>query len=254
MEGVEQQPGASVAEQSCFDDQCSSETSFHDIDSNANGLAEVLNKENLKLVLHQIQVYLVQFWDYLRSIDYKNDTFIALAVGLVAGISILVFLAYNPGEPFDYTKEDGGKSQREKIRAKIRAEKEEAKRDKVKDGENQPEELKNETKASEDMAQSQKRMQELDEEEFLRKGEKFQKMFGLSEEQMRQAVRDANTEIRTGKTPADFERRSWVRTFDTVVILGGIGAFLYFANRDYDGVVLRFFKALLPKETQVLGL
>mmetsp|Transcript_35805 Transcript_35805/g.45959 ORF Transcript_35805/g.45959 Transcript_35805/m.45959 type:complete len:150 (+) Transcript_35805:153-602(+) len=62
-------------------------------------LTELFTKENFTELFEQVKLNLKRFWEYLQNIEMKDDTKMSLAIGIIAGICILVYLAYNPGEP-----------------------------------------------------------------------------------------------------------------------------------------------------------
>jgi hypothetical protein len=58
---------------------------------------------NLKQALRVIKKAALQLVKYFRSIHIANDTKMAIAIGGLVGLATLAFLAYNPGEAYDYS-------------------------------------------------------------------------------------------------------------------------------------------------------
>ena len=92
-----------------------------------------------------------------------------------------------------------------------------------------------------------------------KKLDKVQKLMGLTKEQMDEAVQNAKKEwIEKQQNDDDLDHflktTSLAEKMNTFVYIGLFAAFLYFVNRDYNGIIKIMFIKYFPKESKVFGL
>ncbi|GMI06952.1 hypothetical protein TrLO_g13186 [Triparma laevis f. longispina] len=215
---------------------------------------------------------------YVKSIDVDEDAKLSLQIGIALGIALLTFLIMFPGEPFDYTKLDGGKGTAEKEAKKEKGEKSSKK--KKKKGKKEPEpssspsskpspelsatEIKdrdNTTKVTHEIDQDEQMSLDWDTQKIASKMKKAQKMFGLSDEQLALAIENAKKESRGEKLAAndvnfkaEGDGLSLSQKVDVVVYLGLFAALFYFTRRDFGASSARTFRSYFPREAAALGI
>eukprot|EP00607_Mallomonas_marina_P001062 CAMPEP_0182427644 /NCGR_PEP_ID=MMETSP1167-20130531/18942_1 /TAXON_ID=2988 /ORGANISM="Mallomonas Sp, Strain CCMP3275" /LENGTH=126 /DNA_ID=CAMNT_0024610025 /DNA_START=175 /DNA_END=552 /DNA_ORIENTATION=- len=123
------------------------------------------------------------------------DLAVSAVIGVVLAISIIVFFSYYPGKAFDYSTGEyidlnPNSSQSSKEKA-------------------------NNNETDEDTTQLgfDASLEQLSEEDFLKKAGSLQKFLGLSEDDIRKAVRKTNKQISTGKLEEP-EHISWAKCLD----------------------------------------
>eukprot|EP00640_Fibrocapsa_japonica_P002544 CAMPEP_0113944288 /NCGR_PEP_ID=MMETSP1339-20121228/32763_1 /TAXON_ID=94617 /ORGANISM="Fibrocapsa japonica" /LENGTH=256 /DNA_ID=CAMNT_0000949443 /DNA_START=42 /DNA_END=812 /DNA_ORIENTATION=+ /assembly_acc=CAM_ASM_000762 len=202
------------------------------------------------------QILFFRLKGYLSSLQVREDTIWSLVIGIVLGIAVIVFLVLNPGEPFDYSKRDGGQPHPEKKTKETDVNSASVKKDKDKDKKQEKEE-------------SEKKQGPLkfSEEAILKRTGRWSKALGLTEEQVRGIVKDTNAEIEAthaaevaGKPLPESNNvnirsdgLSLSRIVDIVVLGGGLLVALYFMNKEYNGAVVNVLRDMFPREAETLG-
>ena len=199
---------------------------------------------------------------YLSSIDVDPDTVLALRIGLVAGIGVVALLAAFPGEPFDYTKLDGGVQETSEVKQKKKREEEESSSKEDGKKPTSEEEQKRQAVNEKLRAEAEKAALSLDWEtdKIIKKTAKLQKLFRLSDEDMRTAIENAKLEnagqqIKSNDVDNGDARMSISAKVDFVVYSTLIILMIYFFKRDYGAgnfnrLIMRYF----PKEGKALGM
>ncbi|KAG5179630.1 hypothetical protein JKP88DRAFT_223946 [Tribonema minus] len=85
---------------------------------------------------------------------------------------------------------------------------------------------------------------------------KLSKMLGLSEEQVQEAIREAQKEAEQGVNyapPRSKQGVSLTLGADVIFYSCLIGAFLYYLQHDSEGGATRFLTSLFPREMAVFG-
>ncbi|GMI24040.1 hypothetical protein TeGR_g12074 [Tetraparma gracilis] len=225
------------------------------------------------LTVASIQAFFISVYeatrDYVTSVPIDDDHKQALSMGLGLGLAIAITLTMFPGEPFDYTKLDGGKEEGTPVDKEDEAaiddsatpeEKEAAEKRKVasKTSKEAVAEISKQIKKAPDGQLSM----DWDEARILKKMKRVQKIFGLTDEQMFQAIANAKKEHAGQKVTmndvnaqADGDGFSLSQKVDVFVYAALILAFFYFVRRDgVDGSIGRAFRVHFPKEARALGI
>ena len=219
--------------------------------------------------------------DYLGSVPMDEEAVMACQIGLAVGLCVMTFLVMFPGEPFDYTKLDGGKGEggeHEVITPKTtkpgaivtEEETELAEKDKIAakaDSEAVSELTAQITKASKQpkskdpKSTKEELSMEWDDAKIIKKFSRVQKVFALSDEQMKLAIDNARREAAGQKVSmndvnntADGDGFSLSQKVDVVVYVSLILAFIYFARRDFGGEAGRYIRIYFPREARLLGI
>lgn len=91
--------------------------------------------------------------------------------------------------------------------------------------------------------------------QIKRKALKAAKLFGLSDDQFKQAIDNAKIEYETGVAPpAPYDN---IATLSSIVnylmIIGMVVALIWAINRDYDNAAIKLFVANFPREAKFCG-
>ena len=239
------------------------------------------------IVLHaaRARVYWLSVWEAT-----PDDTKLSVGIGMLMGFGIIVFLAVYPGEPFDYRFEDGNTEILQKVRDEYRdesapkkekleeTEQEIASSAVAKDGEG-GEGLRRRRKNEDDAdaqatafipadekktdAQNSTEPEFVfDEQKWLAKSARAERILGIPQEKFKQAILDAKREFeeerqneRSGKlvTPSG-EGASFVSIMETLLLLTITCVAVYYVNRDYGGMLGVWMKRAFPRESRTLGL
>ena len=250
------------------------------------------------IVLHaaRARVYWLSVWEAT-----PDDTKLSVGIGMLMGFGIIVLLAVYPGEPFDYRFEDGNTETLQKVRDEFRDEsaskKDNSKKDKVegneeeiasgavaKDGEGgdglrrrrknadaadtqatafvPADEAKTDGAEAESAQNSAEPEFVFDEQKWLAKSARAERLLGIPQDKFKQAILDAKREFeeeqqneRSGKlvTPSG-EGASFVSVMETVLLLTITCIAVYYVNRDYGGMLGVWMKRAFPRESRALGL
>ncbi len=178
---------------------------------------------------------------YLGNLAIDDDAKLALQVGVALGVVVLTLLLMFPGEPFDYTKLDGGAAEREESAERKR--------------------LESVSGVTKQISADKALDMEWPAEKIAAKTAKLQKLFGLTDEQMAQAISDAKAEFKGEKVAAnDVNARaegdsiSLSQKVDFIVYATLIGLAIYFMRRDHGEGFSRFLMIYFPREAKALGL
>lgn len=229
--------------------------------------------------------------DFISSVAVRDGTYLDLYIGLSFGIVLVIILIASPGKPIDYgVMADGspvpaelqlGKAP-QPISENEKSSKEgksypvgsgdsattTLRRRKVGGGGHEP----GNNDPSDDGAERVKGSGLYSEESFdvdqdidpdkvasrIRRS-KVSRLLGLTEEKVKEAVREAQREMKEGDAyvpPPSYrqQQRTSFKTYaDLVVYSVLIGALLFFANRELNGSGTRFLQRFLPKEMATLG-
>eukprot|EP01041_Mallomonas_annulata_P014719 gene14719-31291_t len=159
------------------------------------------------------------------------DLIISSLIGLILAGGIIIFLSRNPGKPFDYST-----GEYIDLYSTQNSEKSEG-------NEN------NENDVGLDLSES---IQRISEEDLLKKTASLQKFLGLSEDDIRHAVRKTNKELDTGIIEQD--NVSWSKIFDWILFIVALCIIGYFANKQTNGDIGRVLAGLFPREFETLGI
>lgn len=227
-----------------------------------------------KVSRERIAEFVYKSIDEIRHIRLREDTVTSIAVGLVLGLVIIIFLNIFPGEPFDYNTGTIPSDPRKKKKME----------DPVESPENESSGVSTSTSGSTGMRDSLRHRKrdapcketersnevvdpDIDlcedtcvgkppEEEdpfsdtIIEKSRKLAEKFGLDDEQFNQAVINAKRQYRNGESASHGEIRTIMNLIIPVsLIVGGI----YFMNRDYGGAGTYWLIRLFPKEAAILG-
>jgi hypothetical protein len=171
----------------------------------------------------------------------ENDLAVCLVAGAAIGASILWAITAFPGEPIDYGRMADGSQVPDMI-------------------EYPSEGTRKAAAATGAPAQDTSEDNvDIDEEKIAQRlmQPAAQRMLGLSEEQIKKAVRDAKEEMkhpnRVQYSSYGRERTSLTRWFDSIVYITLIIVGSYFMYRDYGDRITPFLTRIFPREMSAFG-
>ncbi|GMI24662.1 hypothetical protein TrCOL_g10371 [Triparma columacea] len=231
-------------------------------------IIQFLSTLQLQTVIQYIQTIYESCKTYILDTELDEDAKLSLKIGLTAGVGIVGYLMAYPGEPFDYTLIDGGRGDKNAEDTPT-SEPPSADGDRKKGGKKGKKDNKKKdvnliaaeaNPPSKDGAKGPLSL-EMETSDIMKKTSKVQKMFGLSDSQMRQAVENAKLESlgesinlnRVGSGPSDGSM-SLSQKVDVFVYMSLFGALVYFSMRDGGGSVKRFLLTYFPKEARAMGI
>eukprot|EP00953_Heterococcus_sp_UTEX-ZZ885_P002617 1930-Heterococcus_DN1.PRE.3 len=205
-----------------------------------------------------------QLRSWSSSIHIAQDTLMALYCGVALGVVAVILLVYNPGDPIDYGTMADGSPVPEQLQMAESSEDTDAKQ-----ADSSPDSTLRRRKpaTAEQLSPAAEISTEpdLDAAKIAAKfsNSRAAKLLGLTEEQVKEAVLEANKELREGKDyrPPNKQqqqrkagRSSLSLGLDVVVYTCLLSALVYHLNRDYSGAASQFLQSMFPKEMQALGL
>ena len=225
----------------------------------------------------------------LSKVIIGDDAMLSMQIGLAFGIVIVSLLIMFPGEPFDYTKLDGGKGEAEaKLKKQDGAPKssssssapsspsKHSKKSTSKDA--APAAAPTSSSASDSNSTttapsssppsiSSSLISEpaldlsWDVDRIMQKTKKLQKLFFLTDDQMSSAIKSAQLESAGQSADANLvssseegDGLSLSAKVDIVVYTTLICAIIYFVRRDFGMGAVRFMIRYFPRESQILGI
>eukprot|EP00518_Triparma_eleuthera_P010705 CAMPEP_0182488272 /NCGR_PEP_ID=MMETSP1319-20130603/48327_1 /TAXON_ID=172717 /ORGANISM="Bolidomonas pacifica, Strain RCC208" /LENGTH=282 /DNA_ID=CAMNT_0024690399 /DNA_START=206 /DNA_END=1054 /DNA_ORIENTATION=+ len=212
--------------------------------------------------------------DYIMSVDLSDDAKLSLQIGCALGVCVVTFLVMYPGEPFDYSKVDGGKEPKKQKKGqkkkdgseKIVRQRTFRKKAGKKDGADQEVEEEGEEGEGDKAPSSVKEKLAADPalslswptSKIASKMSKMQKILGLTDEQLREAIEAAKRED-AGYDPnevggGDEGTMSLSQKVDVVVYACLFLALIYFGRRDFGPQGARVFRSYFPREAEALGI
>jgi len=152
--------------------------------------------------------------DLMTGLNLEEDTKKALVIGLCCGVGVLSFLLFFPGEPFDYSKVDGGQRKKEKRKNRPKNKsgrnliiEEIEKSEKARRGENANTKARTESAETERETESEQGTRaepvldiNWDVERIKSKTKKMQKLFRLTDEQMTEVILSAKQVCGAGQS------------------------------------------------------
>lgn len=140
--------------------------------------------------------------DYIMSVDLSDDAKLSLQIGCALGVCVVTFLVMYPGEPFDYSKVDGGKEPKKQKKGRGKKGGKKGKKAGKKDGADQEVEGEGEEGEGDKAPSSVKEKLAADPalslswptSKIASKMSKMQKILGLTDEQLREAIEAAKRE------------------------------------------------------------
>ena len=258
--------------------------------------------DNLISLVNSILVNCRAFKTFLESLPYRHlpeitlayynslpplqdDTKTALQIGVTLGACVCSFLAFFPGEPFDYTKLDGGRGDgeaNEEDRTPLNNKNKKKKKKKrgenlivnelnstdANDNDNDNDNDNNNDDNDKDKAEAEPVLSlDWDTAKIMAKTSKMQKLFGLDDNQMNQAIKNAKLEAEGEKITMNRVRQgdaydsnnpdneySLSQKVDFIVYGTLFSLFCYFMNRDFGPQTKLWLINNFPKESKVFGL
>jgi hypothetical protein len=216
----------------------------------------------------QLQSMVASIFSQLRSwassIHISEDTLFALYGGVALGVVAVILLIYNPGDPIDYGTMADGSPVPEQLQMAESSE-DTAVIEAKQAAESNPDSMLRRRKPATAEQQPSTGAPEPDAAKIAAKfsNSRAAKLLGLTEEQVKEAVIEANKELREGKDyrPPNKQqqqrkngRSSLSLGLDIVVYTCLLSALVYYLNRDYSGAASQFLQSMFPKEMQALGL
>ena len=227
---------------------------------------------------------------YLQGLNVSDDFAMCLVGGLFAGLIIIGYNIYDPGEAVDFNiTDDMSSDEIQKEIAQLKAEekaaseaerkaiieslvaKEEKKQsglrkrkgDTVKSAVSSSDDSKGEVTIKENVEREKdlrekakgrlmdKKMEKIDEAgDSMRDNEKLRKLFHMSDEDIDKMVAKTKQDVRMGVTPS--EPTNYGAWFDTFFFIAIMVALFYFANRDYGFDITFWLAHHFPKEAKVI--
>ena len=159
-----------------------------------------------------------------------NDLIVSSGLGILLATFIIIYLSHNPGKPFNYStgesicEDDTSNGNKIKI--------------------SDPGEIQNED--------NKESIPQLNEDNLVMKSAKIQKVLGLSEDDIRQAVRVTNLQLKSGKLEQDVF--TFAKCFRWLIFIGISVGGMYTLNYYSQGDFARILSGLFPREFEALGL
>jgi hypothetical protein len=191
----------------------------------------------------------------------------ALYCGVALGVVAVILLVYNPGDPIDYGTMADGSPVPEQLQMAESSEDTAAVDAKQADSSPDSTLRRRTPAAAEQLSPAAEASTEpgLDAAKIAAKfsNSRAAKLLGLTEEQVKEAVLEANKELREGKDYRPPNKQQQQRKtgrsslsvgLDIIVYTCLLSALVYYLNRDYSGAASQFLQSIFPKEMQALGL
>jgi hypothetical protein len=219
--------------------------------------------------LTQLQSMVAPIFSQLRSwstsIHIGQDTLLALYCGVALGVGVVILLVYSPGDPIDYGTMADGSPVPEQLQMAESSE-DAAATDAKQAVDGSPEQTLRRRKRDEQPSAAEASSEPgLDAAKIAAKftNSRAAKLLGLTEEQVKEAVLEANKELREGKDYRPSNKQQQQRKdgrsslsvgLDLIVYTCLLSALVYYLNRDYSGAASQFLQSVFPREMQALGL
>ena len=160
-----------------------------------------------------------------------QDLLYSCAGGIFVAFGIIIFLSYNPGKPFDY-------STGQYVDYPISSAESNKKQDSDGNKEN---------------GEMLRKLQNMSEEDLVKRTGSLQKFLGLSEDDVRKAVRKTKDSATSDANNSD-NFTSWIKMLDWAVFLFAIVFIVFLINQQTNGDFARILAGIFPREFEALGL
>ena len=178
-------------------------------------------------------------------LEREHELIVSAVLGTIFSIGIIYFLHKYPGQPFDY----GNDRYVDNVSLK-------------KKYDDAPEVSADDHYAAvqyntqnNDTNQLNEYVENLNEDDVVMSTQKLQKVFGISEDNVRSAVRQTKDDVRSGRSMND-DGFTYSQLLDFLVMGGIVCTILYFIDIEAHGVhgdISKVLKALFPLEFDTLG-
>lgn len=182
-------------------------------------------------------------------LEREQELFGSAVLGAVFSLGVIYLLNKYPGRPFDYVNDRYIDSVSHK-----------KKNDDAPDAYNHQFDAdfgENGIKNDEDSLNDVKKyVENIDEDNVVSRSRSIQKVLGISEEDVRDAVRKTKEDVRGGSL-VESDGFTLSQLLDIIVIIGMIIACLYFVDMEAHGIhgdLSRVLQALFPQEFETLGI
>mmetsp|Transcript_3553 Transcript_3553/g.6685 ORF Transcript_3553/g.6685 Transcript_3553/m.6685 type:complete len:274 (+) Transcript_3553:277-1098(+) len=214
------------------------------------------------------KLYYTAIKSYLLAINLDKEAVLSLQIGVALGVCILTFLIMYPGEPFDYTKLDGGRgpsvvssdvtSSSSNVTASVTSKPSSPPKKSRKKSKKPPAVV---VAVASTIEEDSQMSLDWPTSKIASKMKKAQKIFGLTDEQLELAIENAKLESRGQKASyndvnykAEGDGLSLSQKVDVVVYVGLFLALFYFVRRDFGASAARSFRSYFPREAKALGI
>ena len=226
----------------------------HDVKQYLITLLPYLTPSHISQVsLTYSKLYYTAIKSYLLAINLDKEAVLSLQIGVALGVCILTFLIMYPGEPFDYTKLDGGRgpnsvssdvtSSSPDVTSSVTS-KPSSPNEKNKKNKKKPSSTSSSSSVASTIKEDSQMSLDWPTSKIASKMKKAQKIFGLTDSQLSLAIENAKLESLGQKASyndvnykAEGDGLTLSQKVDVVVYVCLFLALFYFVRRDFGGEI-----------------